>query len=89
MIDDDGPGVPVADRARIFDPLVRLDAARSRDTGGVGLGLALVRRIAEAHGGRVEVGDAPLGGARFTWSVPGPKRKTGTLARLTGSFRAR
>lgn len=64
-VDDDGPGIPGPDRARVFEPFARLDAARSRDAGGVGLGLALVRRIARAHGGDVEVLDSPLGGARL------------------------
>jgi len=65
-VDDDGPGVPDDERARIFEPLVRLDSARSRDTGGVGLGLSLARRIAVAHGGSLVVTASPLGGARFT-----------------------
>ena len=69
-VDDDGPGVPEADRARIFEPLVRLDAARSRHTGGVGLGLALAQRVVAAHTGRLRVGEAPLGGARFTVELP-------------------
>lgn len=69
QVDDDGPGVPAADRRRIFEPMVRLDAARSRDTGGVGLGLALVERIARAHHGEVGVDVAPLGGARFRLSL--------------------
>ena len=71
-VDDDGPGVPAADRARIFDPFTRLDAARSRDTGGIGLGLALAMRAAEAQGATLRVGEAELGGARFTWAVPLP-----------------
>jgi len=63
---DDGPGVPAADRERIFERFVRLDDARSRDAGGVGLGLAIVRDLVHRHGGRIEVGDAEGGGARFT-----------------------
>ena len=69
-VDDDGPGVPEPDRERIFAPMVRLDSARSRDTGGIGLGLALARRIAIAHGGRLVCQGSPLGGARFTLSWP-------------------
>lgn len=65
-VHDDGPGVPEAERERIFDPFVRLDAARARDTGGIGLGLAMVRRIAEAHDGSIDVTTSPLGGACFT-----------------------
>jgi signal transduction histidine kinase len=88
VVEDDGPGVPEADRDRIFRPFVRLDAARSRDTGGIGLGLALAQRAARAHKGRIVVDESPLGGARFSWSVPtGEERRSGAFARLTGSFR--
>ncbi len=72
-VDDDGPGVPPSDRARIFEPFTRLDAARSRDTGGIGLGLALAMRSAEAVGATLRVGEADLGGARFTWALPLPE----------------
>ena len=70
VVEDDGPGVAVEARERIFEPFVRLDEARSRDTGGAGLGLALVRRATAALGGTIQVDDGSLGGARFTWSVP-------------------
>ncbi|MBN2799872.1 MAG: HAMP domain-containing protein [Deltaproteobacteria bacterium] len=73
-VDDDGPGVPEEDRERVFEPMVRLDAARSRNTGGVGLGLSLVSRIIRAHGGKVRVLDSPLGGARFEISMPSTVR---------------
>jgi len=69
-VSDDGPGVAPEDRARIFEPFTRVDASRSRDLGGVGLGLAIVRRIVEVHGGSVTLDACPtLGGARFvtTW----------------------
>ncbi len=69
-IDDDGPGVPLADRERVFERFVRLDTARSRDEGGTGLGLAIARAIARAHGGDVTLGDSPLGGLRATVSLP-------------------
>lgn len=69
-VDDDGSGVPVGERDRIFERFVRLDEARTRDAGGSGLGLAIVRGIAEAGGGSVAVSDAPLGGARFTVTLP-------------------
>ncbi len=78
-VDDDGPGVPLADRERIFEPFVRLDGARSRDQGGIGLGLALARRAVEAHGGTLTVSDSPMGGARFRWALPGGST-TGPIA---------
>lgn len=88
-VDDDGPGVPEDQRAEIFEPFVRLDAARSRDTGGIGLGLALARKAALAHGGDIRVGSAPLGGARFTWWLPLPpdEEPQGVLKRLTETLR--
>ena len=69
---DDGPGVPVADRERIFERLVRLDAARSADAGGSGLGLAIARGTARAHGGDlVYLPVAPPGhGADFRLELP-------------------
>ncbi|AJP56609.1 hypothetical protein UC34_05595 [Pandoraea vervacti] len=69
-VDDDGEGVPAPERARIFEPFHRLDSSRNRATGGFGLGLAIVRRIALLHGGRVGVETSPLGGARFTITLP-------------------
>ncbi|HWB65755.1 MAG TPA: ATP-binding protein [Mycobacteriales bacterium] len=69
-VDDDGSGVPVVDRARIFERFVRLDDARARDDGGAGLGLAIVRATALAHGGAVRVEDSALGGARFVLRLP-------------------
>jgi two-component system OmpR family sensor kinase len=70
-VDDDGEGVPAPERTRIFEPFHRLDSSRNRATGGFGLGLAIVRRIALLHGGRVDVDTSPLGGARFTITLPG------------------
>ncbi len=70
IIDDDGPGIPLVDRARIFDPFTRLDTSRNRDSGGYGLGLAIAQRIATWHGGEIAVEDSPLGGARFVISWP-------------------
>ncbi|MCJ7671791.1 MAG: HAMP domain-containing histidine kinase, partial [Acidimicrobiia bacterium] len=69
-VDDDGPGIPVADRERVFERFTRLDEGRSRDAGGFGLGLAMVQTIVERHGGSVSVGDAALGGARFVVRLP-------------------
>lgn len=69
-VDDDGPGVAVADRQRIFERFDRLDEARSRDHGGAGLGLAVVAGIAERGGGQALVEDSHLGGARFVVRFP-------------------
>ncbi|MGE8591148.1 MAG: ATP-binding protein [Alcaligenes sp.] len=67
-VDDDGPGVPPADRERIFEPFIRLDESRARGTGGAGLGLAIVSRVARWHNGTAFVAESPLGGARFVIS---------------------
>ncbi|MET8214694.1 HAMP domain-containing sensor histidine kinase [Streptomyces hirsutus] len=67
---DDGDGVAEADRERIFERFVRLDAARSRDDGGAGLGLAIARDVAVRHGGTLTVGAAPSGGALFELRLP-------------------
>ncbi|MDX3090533.1 ATP-binding protein [Streptomyces sp. ME02-6978a] len=68
-VTDAGPGIPAADRGRIFDRFYRVDEARSRDRGGSGLGLAVVRSLAEAHGGTVEVTGGP-GATTFTLRIP-------------------
>jgi signal transduction histidine kinase len=68
---DTGPGVPPGDRERIFDRLVRLDAARTADAGGAGLGLAIARGIARAHGGDLRCVAPPAGvGALFVLVLP-------------------
>lgn len=69
-VDDDGPGVPSDDRARVFERFTRLDHARARPTGGSGLGLAIVARVTEAHGGTVRCSEGPGGGARFELRLP-------------------
>ncbi|KIF76754.1 histidine kinase [Streptomyces sp. 150FB] len=67
---DDGAGVPEGERERVFERFVRLDDARSRDDGGAGLGLAIARDVARRHGGTLDVGTAPSGGARFELRLP-------------------
>ncbi len=69
-VDDDGPGIAPEDRERVFERFTRLDDGRARDAGGLGLGLSMVKSIVERHGGTVDVGDAPLGGARFAVRLP-------------------
>ncbi|MFF9345907.1 ATP-binding protein [Streptomyces sp. NPDC014734] len=69
-VTDDGAGVPPGERERIFERFVRLDDARTRDEGGAGLGLAIARDVAVRHGGRLTVGEAPGGGARFELWLP-------------------
>ncbi|MFT5674833.1 MAG: signal transduction histidine kinase [Paraglaciecola sp.] len=73
-VDDDGPGIPEQERSDIFAPFKRLDNSRTRATGGYGIGLAIVKQIAQGHGGEVSIDDAPLGGARFivSWPIGGP-----------------
>lgn len=67
VVEDDGKGIPHAERESIFKAFTRVDDSRNRDTGGYGLGLAIVSRIAALHGGRVFVDTSEaLGGARFT-----------------------
>lgn len=69
-VDDAGPGVPEAERERIFEPFHRVEGSRARATGGTGLGLAIVRRVAERHGGSATCSESPEGGARFTLRLP-------------------
>lgn len=69
-VSDQGSGVPVAERTRIFEPFTRLPRSRREGIRGAGLGLAIGSRIAAAHGGSIGVDSAPDGGARFTVSLP-------------------
>ena len=66
FVDDDGPGVPAAERERLFEPFTRIENSRERGSGGVGLGLAIVKSVAEWHGGEALISDSPLGGARVS-----------------------
>ncbi|MBF1961534.1 two-component system sensor histidine kinase RstB [Enterobacter hormaechei] len=69
-VEDDGPGIEPEEREKVFEPFVRLDPSRDRATGGCGLGLAIVRSIAQAMGGSVRCEACELGGARFVFSWP-------------------
>jgi signal transduction histidine kinase len=70
-VEDNGPGIPAADLPHIFDPFYRGAASRAAQRKGSGIGLALVRNIALAHGGSVHAANRPDGGARFTLKLPG------------------
>ncbi len=69
-VDDDGKGVPENSREQLFEPFVRLDQSRDRSSGGIGLGLAMVKKLVELHHGKASVDKAPIGGARFQLSWP-------------------
>jgi signal transduction histidine kinase len=70
IVDDDGPGIPPADLERVFEPFVRLEGSRSRETGGAGLGLAIARSIFRGHGGDVRLENRTEGGLRAIASLP-------------------
>jgi signal transduction histidine kinase len=69
-VDDDGPGISEEQRERIFERFIRLDDARTRDSGGAGLGLAVAHSTVAHMGGTIKVFDSPLGGARFQIELP-------------------
>ena len=68
-VDDDGVGIPENKREILFDLFARGDQSRSRDAGGYGIGLAIVKQVVEWHQGQVYVQDSPLGGARFVVEI--------------------
>ena len=70
-IGDNGPGIPVEQRLRVFERFARLDESRARDTGGTGLGLAIAKELIEDHGGTIQAGSSDLGGALFEVRLPG------------------
>lgn len=67
---DEGPGIPEAELERAFEPFVRGESSRSRETGGTGLGLGIARNIARAHGGDVTLANRPGGGLEATLTLP-------------------
>lgn len=82
-VDDEGPGVPETELERVFEPFTRLERSRSRQTGGVGLGLTVVRSVIRAHGGDVTLVNRPadssgVSGLRAIVSLPHPRPHTGT-----------
>jgi two-component system, OmpR family, sensor histidine kinase CiaH len=78
-VDDRGPGIPPAERERIFEPFTRLSGTTRHGSGGTGLGLAIARRIVDAHGGTLRADSPAGGGARFTATLPGPDEGTPTV----------
>ena len=70
VVADDGPGIPPADRERVFHRFTRLDEARGSGDGGAGLGLAIAREVVRAHGGTIRVGERDGGGARLVVHLP-------------------
>lgn len=74
VIRDEGPGIPQADLDRVFDPFYRIDASRSRDTGGTGLGLTIAKSIAESHGGSIALENRPERGLEVRLALPRTRR---------------
>jgi signal transduction histidine kinase len=70
VVADDGPGIPPAERDRVFERFTRLDDARTAGSGGAGLGLAIARDIAERHGGTLTLEPDGSAGARFVLRLP-------------------
>ncbi len=69
-VEDDGPGIPDGDMERVFQPFIRLEESRGRETGGSGLGLTIARAVISAHGGHISLANRPEGGLRVTISLP-------------------
>ncbi len=69
-VEDNGPGIPEDQIARVLQPFYRLETSRSRETGGIGLGLAIAASIAEAHGGALSLSNRPEGGLRAQITLP-------------------
>jgi two-component system sensor histidine kinase SenX3 len=91
-VTDEGPGIPEAERERIFERFYRVDSARSRDTGGTGLGLSIVKHVAAGHGGEATVWSVEGTGSTFTLRLPAAARSDGSprsdgAAGPTGSAR--
>jgi len=83
-IDDNGPGIPDEEREKVFAPFYRIESSRNRDTGGVGLGLAVARNSAREHGGDLTLGDNEGGGLRAKLELPAVEARNGrSKARFT------
>jgi heavy metal sensor kinase len=79
-IQDNGPGIPLEDQARVFDRFYRVDKARWRQSGGTGLGLSIAKWAVEAHGGRIGLDSAPGQGCTFRVSLPSPNLQSRVTA---------
>jgi signal transduction histidine kinase len=69
-IDDDGPGIPEGELARVFQPFYRVEGSRNPETGGIGLGLAIALSVVQAHGGELSLANRPEGGLRASIMLP-------------------
>jgi len=69
-VEDDGPGIPVEARERIFEPFYRIDSDNERAVSGFGLGLAIAKKAIALHGGNILVTESSLGGAKFVVAIP-------------------
>lgn len=69
-IDDEGPRIPKDELTRVFQPFYRVEGSRSRETGGIGLGLAIALSVVQAHGGRLTPSSRPEGGLRASITLP-------------------
>jgi two-component system, OmpR family, osmolarity sensor histidine kinase EnvZ len=86
IVEDRGPGIAASDRTQVFEPFVRMEISRSRDHGGAGLGLTIVRQIVESYGGTITIEDRSGGGARIrvTFSIPERSGATNEKAEVRG-----
>jgi len=85
-VEDDGPGIPVAERERIFERFARLDEDRNQDSGGAGLGLAIAKQIVDSHGGSIAALDGASGGARLEIRLPAAGGDAPAGAETTEAF---
>jgi signal transduction histidine kinase len=85
-VEDEGPGIPAAERTRIWEPFHRLERDSNSAIAGSGIGLALVRTLTEAHGGRVSVDDGEQRGSRFVVEIPcAPRTPPGAPPVMAGA----
>ena len=70
LVDDDGPGIPKEKRDEVFRAFYRLEESRNKETGGVGLGLAITKDIIASHGGKILLNESKMGGLRVVIELP-------------------